>query len=49
MTNKTPSGAEEHHENTEPESTKTTKLCFFFFPEGCDIGFFVSNSKGSGK
>jgi len=29
MTNKTPSGAEKHHENTEPESTKMTKLFFF--------------------
>ena len=26
MTNKTPSGAEKHHESTEPESTKTTEL-----------------------
>jgi len=36
MTNKTPSGAEKHHESTEPESSKTAK-CFqvllssFFF------------------
>jgi len=26
MTNKTPSGAEKHHESTEPESTKTAKM-----------------------
>jgi len=29
MTNKTPSGAEKHHESTEPESTKMIKLFFF--------------------
>ena len=30
LTNKTPSGAEKHHESTESENTKTTKLFFFF-------------------
>jgi len=30
MINKIPSGAEKHHESTEPESAKTTKLFFFF-------------------
>jgi len=29
MTNKTPSGAEKHHESTEPESSKTVKMLFF--------------------
>jgi len=31
MINKIPSGAEKHHESTEPESAKTTKLFFFLF------------------
>ena len=29
MTNKTPSGAEKHHESSEPESSKTAKMFFF--------------------
>ena len=29
MTNKTPSGAEKHHESSEPQSSKTTKMFFF--------------------
>ena len=30
LTNKTPSGAEKHHESTQPNSSKTAKLFFFF-------------------
>jgi len=31
MTTKTPpSGAEKHHESTEPESSKTDRMVFFF-------------------
>jgi len=30
MTNKTPSGTEKHHESTEPESSKMTKMFSFF-------------------
>jgi len=30
MTNKTPNGARKHHESTQPNSSKTAKLFFFF-------------------
>jgi len=38
MTNKTPNGARKHRESTQPNSSKTAKLFFFFF-----LSFFLSS------